>query len=198
MAPGGPGRPGGGLEGDAGRGGAAGGSTRGEGLASLLPFDFAAEFDALGVRVAGWAGEPERTVRAIEVRGNERAASATIRWSPASMSDASGPGHGGTNGLKIEDGAAVGPTHAADSLFLRRGAPSRRHAAHRQAVWARWRVHGPRQLSDMRIDDLRRDDAATRAVKVVGCPTSLAPWGITFVCSWRRGYDACRRKDPCA
>src|ERR1700730_16229980 len=90
MAPGGPGRPGG-LE-EAGRGGGAGGSMRGGGLATRLPFNFAIEFGCIEVRVEGstWAAEPERAVRAKGgTRGNERAGSATIRWRPASMRAAS-------------------------------------------------------------------------------------------------------------
>ena len=65
MAPGGPGRPGG-LE-EAARGGGAGGSMRGGGLATRLPFDFAIEFGGIAVRVEGatWAVGPERAMRAI-------------------------------------------------------------------------------------------------------------------------------------
>src|ERR1700690_415100 len=85
MEPGGPGRPGGRVE--VGRGGGAGGSMRGDGFATRLPFDFACEFDDMGVEGAGamWAAEPEGAVRAMEVLEDGGAGCATIRGRPASM-----------------------------------------------------------------------------------------------------------------
>ena len=67
IEPGGPGRPGGRFDGA--RGGGAGGSIRGEGLATRLPFDFAGEFDdiALAVVAPTVAPEPERAGRTIGV-----------------------------------------------------------------------------------------------------------------------------------
>jgi hypothetical protein len=74
------------------RGGGAGGSIRGDGLATRLPFDFVWEFDDIGVRAVGasWAAEPERAGGGIEVLGNERAGSATISGRLASITAGEG------------------------------------------------------------------------------------------------------------
>ena len=86
IEPGGPGRPGGLTEGA--RGGGAGGSIRGDGLASRLPLDFTCEFEDIGVRVVGPMGpaEPERAGRGMRGAG-ERASRVRYHQGTAGVND---------------------------------------------------------------------------------------------------------------